>query len=130
MCVNIRQFYNRVTEIAVCTLGQTELTDEMIVGFCGRITKEIDIFLLALIGMKMPKQVVEACIANHPRDLREAMIDILNYYITYHHWNDRNASYTGLCTALKHREVKLNYLIKEVLEKKETGTVEGLEGRE
>ena len=102
----------------------------MIVGFCGRITKEIDIFVLGMIRMKMLKRVLQACIANHPRDLTEAMIDILNYYITYHHWNDRYAAYTGLCTALKHREVKLTYLIKEVLEEKETGTVDGAEGRE
>ena len=72
--------------------------------------------------MKMPKRVVETYIAYHPRDLTRATHNLLNHYITIYHRNDRSAAYTGLCTALKHRDVKLTYLIKEVLDEKETGT--------
>ena len=79
--------------------------------------------------MKMHTREVEACISKHPRDLTGATLDLLHRYIRDHHRNDRSAAYTGLCTALKHREVNLTYLIKEVLEEKETGTGGGAEGK-
>ena len=92
-----------------------------------RITSEIDIFVLGLIGMKMEISTVHSHIHNNQSDLSEAMFLLLEYYSG--NFEAPSAAYTGLCTALRHKEVKLTYLIKEVLEEKETGTREGPEGR-
>ena len=98
----------------------------MILEISLRITSEIDLFLLGVTGMKMHKGMVEVCISNN-RNPTEATNELLRRYITDHHHNDRRAAYTGLCAALRHKEVKLTYLIKEVLEK--TETEEGKEGK-
>ena len=91
-----------------------------------RITCEIDIFVLGLIGMKMKISTVHSHIHNNQSDLSRAMFLSLEYYSRNF---ESSAAYACLCTALRHKEVKLTYLIKEVLEEKETGTREGPEGR-
>ena len=97
----------------------------MIIALSTRITEEIDMYILGLIGMKVDECMVASILNDN--NLQMAMMMLLERFTSC--YGDKCAAYNDLCTALKHKEVKLAYLIKEVLEVTKTRTGDGSEGR-
>ena len=89
-----------------------ELTEKCLHELSMRLTKEADIYSLAVDGLGMENHVVEKFLSDHKGDITTAAHRLLNKWLQTQ--PDRQTAYVNICRALK--DAGMEFYIKDVLE--------------
>ena len=86
----------------------------MILKLAKRINEPIDLLSLGTLGLDMKEEVLTGHLKNKKDDIHMAAFGVLRTWRTSQ--PDRTVAYVKLCAALRHTDVDMESLVKEVLQ--------------